>query len=771
MKLHLKILPLLAGFLLLVPVTLPAGDEFEVVDSQLVDRAVVLRVPEGVRRIRLRIKSQDDSWETCTLAHLSGTQGFLKLRLPDGVEAEDIEVAASWSDPFPYDFYAGKSDFTPEEGDGGAGRLAPGDAEFTDAGRSNEETTVEESDIWKWRGDTLYFFNQYRGLQVIDVSDPAMPRRLASMRVPSSGEQMYLHPDADFVALLTYNASTGTGEVLLVEHTADNQLIKRSAIPVPGYILESRLVGNILYVVARNWWQESLVDPDSGIEHVSWKSGISVFKIDLSDPVNPVVSDPLDLQSDRYDYWGGEVQATPEVLMIATSSYDNVLRQSISTVHVVDISDPEKDPELTFQLPVKGQVLNKFNMHFSDNVLTVASQVWRWSENRRRYASVETFDLSQPSEGPVKPLGSLELANNETLTASRFSGDLLYLVTVLRVDPLFVISLADPANPQLLGELEVPGFSSHLEVLDDSLISVGVEGSQIAVSWFDVSNPAEPTLASRVYVGEEDGWSWTEANWDEKAFGFFPDDGWILLPYSGYDSEWGWSSGVQLIQMGEKELTKRGAIQHEFQARRARVLGDAVVSISGQSLKSLDITDPDNPLLLSELILAWPADYVHRVGDFLVQLERGPSYWWGGVDQVNGKLHVSPVADPDELVASIEIPGGRIAGSTLKDNCLIIAQENFIEPDEALGITNSTTRFVNTVIDLTDPATPVILGTDYLDTSNDGWYGYGSDYQGALLASGALLWYPAELNYYFYGEPRIGGGFTDALFPYYPSSV
>ena len=87
-------------------------------------------------------------------------------------------------------------------------------------------------------------------------------------------------------------------------------------------------------------------------------------------------------------------------------------------------------------------------------------------------------------------------------------------------------------------------------------------------------------------------------------------------------------SGVQIIEIGDHDLIKRGSFEHEFQARRARVLGEAVVSISGRSLKSLDITDPDNPILLADLTLAWPADYVHRVGDYLVQLERGPGYWY-----------------------------------------------------------------------------------------------------------------------------------------------
>ena len=61
---------------------------------------------------------------------------------------------------------------------------------------------VVESDIWQWRGRTLYFFNQRRGLQVIDATDPANPRKAATLRMPASGDQMYVLDD-EHVLLLT----------------------------------------------------------------------------------------------------------------------------------------------------------------------------------------------------------------------------------------------------------------------------------------------------------------------------------------------------------------------------------------------------------------------------------------------------------------------------------------------------------------------------------------------------------------------------------------
>ena len=166
---------------------------------------------------------------------------------------------------------------------------------------------------------------------------------------------MYLHPEEDLVILLTYDSSTGNGRVDLVAHELTHVLQQRASFPLPGYILESRLVGNILYVVSRNSWQETNTDAD-GTVHVAWRSGLAVTKIDLDDPDNPVASPPLTLSSDRYNYWGAQVQATSKALLVSTNAYDQVSRQSLSTIHVIDISDPAATPRVTHHLPVPGPV-------------------------------------------------------------------------------------------------------------------------------------------------------------------------------------------------------------------------------------------------------------------------------------------------------------------------------------------------------------------------------------------------------------------------------
>jgi hypothetical protein len=106
----------------------------------------------------------------------------------------------------------------------------------------------------------------------------------------------------------------------------------------------------------------------------------------------------------------------------------------------------------------------------------------------------------------------------EQLYASRFLGDRAYLVTFRQTDPLYIIDLADPANPSILGELEIQGYSDYLHPInEDFLLGIGKDAvaapdgigegrgalvQGIKVSLFDVSDPASPREVQSVLVGQ-----------------------------------------------------------------------------------------------------------------------------------------------------------------------------------------------------------------------------------------------------------------------------
>ena len=85
----------------------------------------------------------------------------------------------------------------------------------------------------------------------------------------------------------------------------------------------------------------------------------------------------------------------------------------------------------------------------------------------------------------------------ETIKSARFTADRLYLVTFVQTDPLFTINLDDPANPYVMGELKIPGFSAYLHPLNDThVIGVGRDADDetgiergLQFSLFDVLPP------------------------------------------------------------------------------------------------------------------------------------------------------------------------------------------------------------------------------------------------------------------------------------------
>ena len=75
-------------------------------------------------------------------------------------------------------------------------------------------------------------------------------------------------------------------------------------------------------------------------------------------------------------------------------------------------------------------------------------------------------------------------------------------------------------------------------------------------------------MAHRVYLGEDGGNSWSEANYNEKAIGYLANLGIFLIPYQSWENGQ-YVNKVQILELSNNGLQKRGTIAHRFQARRA----------------------------------------------------------------------------------------------------------------------------------------------------------------------------------------------------------
>ena len=322
-----------------------------------------------------------------------------------------------------------------------------------------------------------------------------------------------------------------------------------------------------------------------------------------------------------------------------------------------------------------GRVADKFKMRLSDDTLTVISEELKSnsSDNRNRWlTTLETFSLANPHK--PEALGALSLAKGERLFATRFDADRVYIVTYERIDPLWIVDLSDPRKPVIKGELEVPGWSTYIQPLGDRLVSIGVDdtnnGRRVAVSLFDVSDITKPKLFDKVTMG--DRWSWSEAQYDEKAFTVLPHAGLILVPYQGHEAG-GYVKNVQIIDLNEKTLKKRGVIEHALQPRRATEYQDFILSISGKELLTVDATDRDNPVVKSEVELAWTVDQVIPTGDYLLQLAKGSNWYFG--EQGGPSIRVALQDDPDTALGRVVLPEtAYLSGASVNGDKLYLLQ-------------------------------------------------------------------------------------------------
>lgn len=188
---------------------------------------------------------------------------------------------------------------------------------------------------------------------------------------------------------------------------------------------------------------------------------------------------------------------------------------------------------------VPGTILNQFSMDESGGYFRIATT--RGHVSREGSGTTNNVYILDPA---MKMAGRLEgLAPGERIYSVRFMGARAYLVTFKKVDPLFVLDLANPRNPKVLGELKIPGYSDYLHPYDEThVIGVGkntveagpeeggtfawYQGMKIAI--FDVSDVVNPREMHKVEIGDRGTDSY--ALNDHRAFLFDREKNLLVLP-------------------------------------------------------------------------------------------------------------------------------------------------------------------------------------------------------------------------------------------------
>lgn len=285
---------------------------------------------------------------------------------------------------------------------------------------------------------------------------------------------------------------------------------------------------------------------------------LSITAIPLANPANPTT-----VCTTAYD---GGLYASTQALYLSEYEY---LRdgQAFTRVHKFAVDGA------TVNYRASGRVAGSlgwnsaaFRMSEQDDLLRIITSEWTPDGPQHALTVLQDTNgsLSQvariPNESQPTPIGK----PNEDIYGVRFLGDRAYIVTFERIDPLYVVDLSNPTQPQIRGALEIEGVSEYLQLLDaNTLLGIGQVENRLQVSLFDVSNPEQPALSSRFLAGGTG--SNTPAFYDYKAIAWLDDPSGtstrLAFPASLRD-EWRLTAqGVQLLTL---DLNTRQIIDDGF---------------------------------------------------------------------------------------------------------------------------------------------------------------------------------------------------------------
>jgi inhibitor of cysteine peptidase len=420
----------------------------------------------------------------------------------------------------PGDFWGG----SPE---GGAEGEAPAPSDSGYSTTNIQVAGVDEADIVKTDGEYIYLVSE-NSTFIIRAYPPEQAEILSEIESEGTAIELFINGDrlVIFEQEMPYYAVVTEGETYVpyispevfvkVYDISDREtpLLQREFSANGGY-LDSRMIGDYVYVVIN----EPVYEQDGEVNLPRIRSGGNETEIPATDIYYCNVSDyyymyttivAINTQLDDQD-------PTRETILLGSSStlyaslnniyltfpmWGTEVGDSLrTTIHRIHIEGEEIDYVASGAVP--GMVLNQFSMDEYDSYFRVATTTFAQTTENNIYVLNMSLEIT----------GSLEdLASGETIYSARFMGERGYLVTFKQIDPLFVIDLSDPYDPEVLGYLKVTGYSDYLHPYDENhIIGVGKETTDagefawyqgVKISLFDVTDVSNPVEIDKLEIGD-----------------------------------------------------------------------------------------------------------------------------------------------------------------------------------------------------------------------------------------------------------------------------
>jgi inhibitor of cysteine peptidase len=418
---------------------------------------------------------------------------------------------------------------------------------------------VDEADIVKTDGEYIYLVSGNKTI-IVKAYPPEQAQVLSKIEVGGTVIGIFINGDRLVVfeeetPYYPYYELPSSVEKIYVPYTSPKTYIKiydisdranprlQRELSADGQYVSSRMIGDYAYVVIN----EPVYEQDDEPNLPRIYSGGNEMEIPATDICYSNVSDYYYMYTTimAINTQNDDQEPTYETILLGASSNLYVSLNNIyltlpvwgmgvgdfdkTSIYRIHIEGDEMEYVASGEVP--GMVLDQFSMDEYDGYFRVATTTYEPTQRNNVYVLNMGLNIT----------GSLEnLAPGESIHSARFMGGRGYLVTFKKTDPLFVIDLSNPQNPEVLGELKITGYSDYLHPYDEThLIGIGKETAEaeegdfawyqgIKIALFDVSDVSKPVEVGKYVIGDRGTDS--PVLYDHKAFLFDKSRNLLVIP-------------------------------------------------------------------------------------------------------------------------------------------------------------------------------------------------------------------------------------------------
>lgn len=487
---------------------------------------------------------------------------------------------------------------------------------------------VDEADIVKTDGEYIYYVKGYK-VYVVKADEMKIVSEIVEIRNDNSSfapREIYIKDNKLIIlgnrhqlenqtfqnkieGVLTdsYNVTSKNFAEAIVYDISDKENPKQErVVSIDGNYTNSRMIGDNLYFISNKYPYYHRSIGDEEILPICKDTAVNSIK---RIPATDIAYFP---DTESYSYMlvaGFNINNQEEVNVETFFGASDTIYASENNLYITHMDYSYRDSktiiykfnlknsEIKFAAKgeIEGDLNNQFSMDEYEGNLRIATTSYKEESTNQLYVLDEN----------LKEIGKIEnMALDEKIYSVRFIGKVGYIVTFKEIDPLFVIDLSNPTNPEIKGELKIPGYSAYLHPYDENhIIGIGyntkdnsrggVTNTTLKMSMFDVSDVENPKEVFNVSIGNN--YSYSNIMYNHKQLFYNKSKNLIGFPVALMEDNYRNDKDALVIYEIDLEngFKKYGEISQKrdylTNIDRAIYIGDVLYTLSETRINSYDL--------------------------------------------------------------------------------------------------------------------------------------------------------------------------------------